>query len=353
MRPFIQPFLSSLFRPLAAGLLALAASSAPALAGKDLDAIRARGSLVCGVAANGLAGFMVVDSQGKWTGIDVDVCRAVAAALFGDAEKVKYVPVTGQQRFTALQSGEVDMLSNNTTWTLTRDTALGLDFVGITYYDGQGFMVPKKLGVKSAKELNGASICVPSGSTTELNIADYFRANRMTFKPVIIEDMDQIRLAFFAGRCDVYTGDTARLYASRAANVPPPQKPDDFVILPEIISKEPLGPLVRHGDQQFADIVRWAQYAMLEAEEYGITQANVDEMLKSENPTIKRILGVTPGMGKALGVDEKWVFNIVKQVGNYVESFERNLGQGSALRMERGLNNLWTRGGLQYAPPIR
>ena len=353
MRPFIQPFLTSLFRPLAAGLIALAASTAPALAGKDLDAIRARGSLVCGVAANGLAGFMVVDSQGKWTGIDVDVCRAVAAALFGDAEKVKYVPVTGQQRFTALQSGEVDMLSNNTTWTLTRDTALGLDFAGITYYDGQGFMVPKKLGVKSAKELNGASICVPSGSTTELNIADYFRANRMTFKPVIIEDMDQIRLAFFAGRCDVYTGDTARLYASRAANVPPPQKPDDFVILPEIISKEPLGPLVRHGDQQFADIVRWAQYAMLEAEEYGITQANVDEMLKSENPTIKRILGVTPGMGKALGVDEKWVFNIVKQVGNYVECFERNLGQGSALRMERGLNNLWTRGGLQYAPPIR
>ena len=332
-------------------LLVLAAS--PAYAGKDLDAVKARGSLICGVAAGGLAGFMTVDSQGKWTGIDVDVCRAVAAALFGDAEKVKYVPVTGQQRFTALQSGEVDMLSNNTTWTLTRDTALGLDFVGITYYDGQGFMVPKKLGVKSAKELNGASICVPSGSTTELNIADYFRANRMTFKPVIIEDMDQIRLAFFAGRCDVYTGDTARLYASRAANVPPPQKPDEFVILPEIISKEPLGPLVRHGDQQFADIVRWAQYAMLEAEEYGITQANVDEMLKSENPTIKRILGVTPGMGKALGVDEKWVYNIVKQVGNYGETFERNLGKSSPLQMERGLNQLWTRGGLQYAPPIR
>ena len=331
----------------------LTASTAPALAGKDLDAIRSRGSLVCGVAANGLAGFMVVDSQGKWTGIDVDVCRAVAAALFGDAEKVKYVLVTGQQRFTALQSGEVDMLSNNTTWTLTRDTALGLDFVGITYYDGQGFMVPKKLGVKSAKELNGASICVPSGSTTELNIADYFRANKMTFKPVIIEDMDQIRLAFFAGRCDVYTGDTARLYASRAANVPPPQKPDDFVILPEIISKEPLGPLVRHGDQQFADIVRWAQYAMLEAEEYGITQANVDEMLKSENPTIKRILGVTPGMGKALGVDEKWVYNIVKQVGNYGESFETHVGTGSKLKIARGLNKLWTQGGLQYAPPIR
>ena len=225
--------------------------------------------------------------------------------MFGDSEKVKYVPLSGQTRFTALQSGEVDVLSNNSTWTLTRDTALGLDFVGVTYYDGQGFMVPKKLGVKSAKEMNGASICVPSGSTTELNIADYFRANKMTFKPVIIEDADQIRGAFFSGRCDVYTGDQARLYATRAANT---AKPDDYEILPEVISKEPLGPAVRHGDNQFADIVRWSQYAMLEAEEYGITSKNVDEMLKSDNPTIKRILGVTPGMGKALGVDEKWVY---------------------------------------------
>ena len=353
MRSTVQSFLGSLIRPLAAGLSALAAMAAPALAGKDLDTVRGRGHLVCGVAANGLAGFMVVDSQGKWAGIDVDVCRAVAAALFGDAEKVKYVPVTGQQRFTALQAGEVDMLSNNTTWTLTRDTALGLDFVGVTYYDGQGFMVPKKLGVKSAKELNGASICVPSGSTTELNVADYFRANRMTFKPVVIEDMDQIRAAFFAGRCDVYTGDGARLYASRAANVPPPLSADDFVILPEIISKEPLGPAVRHGDQQFADIVRWTQFAMLEAEENGIDSKNVDAMLKSENPNIRRILGVTPGMGKALGVDEKWVYNTIKQVGNYGESFERNVGMGSPLKIARGLNALWTQGGLQYAPPIR
>ncbi len=337
------------FLALAIGLAAVLPSG-HALAGRDLDAVKARGALICGVAAGGLAGFMAADSQGKWTGLDVDVCRAVAAALFGDSEKVKYVPVSPQQRFTALQSGEVDMLSNNTTWTLTRDTALGLDFTGVTYYDGQGFMVPKKLGVKSAKELNGATICVPSGSTTELNIADYFRANRMTFKPVIIEDVDQIRAAFFSGRCDVYTGDRARLFATRSANT---ANPDDYVILPEIISKEPLGPVVRHGDNQFGDIVRWAQYAMLEAEEYGITSKNVDEMLKSDNPVIKRILGITPGMGNALGVDEKWVYNIVKQVGNYGECFERNLGMASPLKMDRGLNKLWTQGGLQYAPPIR
>jgi len=336
----------------AVGLAALSPAT-EALAGKDLDAVKARAQLICGVAAGGLAGFMTVDSQGKWTGLDVDVCRAVSAAIFGDSEKVKYVPVTPQQRFTALQAGEVDMLSNNTTWTLTRDTALGLDFTGVTYYDGQGFMVNKKLGIKSAKELGGATICVPSGSTTELNVADYFRSQKMTFKPVIIEDVDQIRAAFFNGRCDVYTGDSARLWATRAANVPPPAKPEDFVILPEIISKEPLGPVVRHGDNQFADIVKWTQYAMVEAEEYGITSQNVDEMLKSDNPSIKRILGVTPGMGKALGVDEKWVYSIVKQVGNYGECFERNLGMSSPIKMERGLNQLWTKGGLQYAPPIR
>jgi len=334
-------------------LVALTAMSGAAHAGKDLDAIKARGSLICGIAANGLAGFMVVDSQGKWTGLDVDVCRAVSAAIFGDAEKVKYLPVSGQQRFTALQSGEVDMLSNNTTATLSRDTSLGLDFTAVTYYDGQGFMVNKKLGVKSAKEINGASVCVPSGSTTELNLADFARANKLTLKPVVIEDMDQIRQAFFAGRCDVYTGDSSRLYSTRAANVPPPAKPEDFIILPEIISKEPLAPAVRHGDNQFADIVRWSQYAMIEAEEYDITAKNVDEMLKSENPSIKRILGVTPGMGKALGVDEKWAYNIVKQVGNYGESFERNVGMGSPLKIERGLNALWSKGGLQYAPPIR
>src|SRR5882672_7383044 len=330
--------------------LATVFQSGHALAGKDLDAVKTRGTLICGVAAGGLAGFMVADSQGKWKGLDVDVCRAVAATIFGDSEKVKYVPLSGQQRFTALQSGEVDMLSNNTTITLTRDTALGLDFTAVTYYDGQGFLVNKKLGVKSAKELNGATVCVQPGTTTELNLADYFRANKMTFKPVVIEKVEEVRAAFFAGRCDVFTTDASGLYATRAANAP---NPDDYIILPEIISKEPLGPLVRHGDNQFADIVRWSFNAMLEAEEYGITSKNVDEMLKSENPSIKRILGVTPGMGKALGVDEAWVVNIVKQVGNYGESFERNVGSGSTLKIERGLNKLWTQGGLQYSPPIR
>jgi general L-amino acid transport system substrate-binding protein len=334
-----------------AGVAAMFMSTG-AMAGKDLDNIKARGALVCGVGT-GTAGFMLADSTGKWVGLDVDVCRAVAAALFGDAEKVKYVPLTSQQRFTAVQSGEVDMVMGNATYTLTRDTALGLDFTGVFYYDGQSFLVPKTLGVKSAKELNGATVCVAPGTTTELNLADYFRANKMTFKPVVIEKIDEIRSAFFAGRCDVYTTDASSLAATRAANVPPPRTFDDFLILPEIISKEPLGPVVRHGDNQFADIVRWALYAMIEAEEYGISSKNVDEMLKSENPAIKRILGVTPGMGKALGVDEKWVYNIVKQVGNYGESYDRNVGKDSALKIDRGLNKLWSQGGLQYAPPIR
>jgi general L-amino acid transport system substrate-binding protein len=335
----------------AAGL-AVIFTSTGAMAGKDLDAVKARGNLSCGIG-QGTAGFMLQDSQGKWVGLDVDVCRAVSAAIFGDSEKVKYVPLSAQQRFTALQSGEVDILSNNTTITLTRDTALGLDFTAVTYYDGQGFLVNKKLGVKSAKELNGATVCVAPGTTTELNLADYFRANKMTFKPVVIEKVEDIRAAFFSGRCDVYTTDASGLYSTRAANVPAPATAADFIVLPEIISKEPLAPAVRHGDNQFADIVRWTQYAMIEAEEYGINSKNVDEMLKSDNPSIKRILGVTPGMGKALGVDEAWVVNIVKQVGNYGESFERNVGSGSPLKIERGLNKLWTQGGLQYAPPIR
>ena len=330
----------------AAGLLGAAGT---AQAGKDLDAIKVRGQLICGVNT-GVAGFAQADSQGKWVGLDVDVCRAVAAAVFGDSEKVKYVPTTAQQRFTALQSGEVDILARNTTVTLTRDTALGLDFTAVNYYDGQGFMMNKKLGVKSAKELNGATVCVEPGTTTELNLADYFRANKMTFKPVVIEKVEEVRAAFFSGRCDVYTTDASGLYSTRASNSP---NPDDYMVLPEIISKEPLAPAVRHGDNQFADIVRWSQYAMLEAEEYGISSKTVDEMLKSENPSIKRILGVTPGMGKALGVDEAWVDNIIKQVGNYGESFERNVGSGSILKIDRGLNKLWTQGGLQYAPPIR
>jgi general L-amino acid transport system substrate-binding protein len=336
---------------MAAGIAAatLLGAAGTAQAGKDLDAIKARGQLICGVNT-GVAGFAQADSQGKWVGLDVDVCRAVAAAVFGDSEKVKYVPTTAQQRFTALQSGEVDILARNTTVTLTRDTALGLDFTAVNYYDGQGFMVNKKLGVKSAKELNGATVCVQPGTTTELNLADYFRTNKMTFKPVVIEKVEEVRAAFFSGRCDVYTTDASGLYSTRAANAP---NPDDYMVLPEIISKEPLAPAVRHGDNQFADIVRWSQYAMLEAEEYGISSKTVDEMLKSENPSIKRILGVTPGMGKALGVDEAWVVNIIKQVGNYGESFERNVGMGSPLKIDRGLNKLWTQGGIQYAPPIR
>ncbi|MBU8876213.1 amino acid ABC transporter substrate-binding protein [Reyranella sp. MMS21-HV4-11] len=340
-----------MFKKVMAGVFAagLVGAAGTAYAGKDLDAIKARGQLLCGVST-GVAGFASADSQGKWTGIDVDVCRAVAAAIFGDADKVKFIPTTAQQRFTALQSGEVDLLVRTTTYTLTRDTALGFDFTGINYYDGQGFMVNKKLGVKSAKELNGATVCVQPGTTTELNLADYFRANKMTFKPVVIEKIEEVRAAFFAGRCDVFTTDASGLYATRVANAP---TPDDYIILPEIISKEPLGPVVRHGDNQFADIVRWAFFAMLEAEEYGITSKNVDEMLKSDNPAIKRILGVTPGMGKALGVDEKWVYNIIKQVGNYGEVFDRTVGAGSPLKIARGQNALWTQGGLQYAPPIR
>src|SRR5436309_12888346 len=323
-----------------------------AQAGATLDKVKQAGQISCGVGT-GIAGFGAPDSQGRWAGFNIDICRALSAAIFGAADKVKYVPLTAQQRFTALQSGEVDLLSNNTTDTLQRDTALGLNFAPVVFYDGQGFLVNKKLGVKSAKELNGATVCVAPGTTTELNLADYFRGTKMSFKPVVIEKVEEIRAAFFSGRCDVYTTDASGLYATRAANVPPPAKPDDFVILPEIISKEPLAPAVRHGDNQFADIVRWTQYAMIEAEEYGINSKNVDEMLKSDNPSIKRILGVTPGMGKALGVDEKWVYNIIKQVGNYGESYERNVGQGSILKIDRGLNKLWTQGGLQYAPPIR
>jgi general L-amino acid transport system substrate-binding protein len=332
-----------------AAIVTLAGFTGAAQAGPDMDAVKARGHVICGVTT-GIAGFSAADSQGKWKGLEVDVCRGVAAALFGDSEKVKYVPTTAQQRFTALQSKEVDLLSRTTTWTLTRDTALGFDFTGITYYDGQGFMVAKKLGVKSAKELNGATVCVQPGTTTELNLADYFRSNKMSFKPVVIEKLDEITQAFFSGRCDVYTTDASGLYSTRATSAP---KPDDYLILPEIISKEPLGPVVRHGDNQWGDLVRWVHNAMLEAEEYGITSKNVDEMLKSDNPVIKRILGVTPGMGKALGVDEKWAYNIIKQVGNYGESFDRNLGPETPLKIDRGLNKLWTQGGLQYAPPIR
>jgi general L-amino acid transport system substrate-binding protein len=324
-------------------------ASNPAQAGPTLDKIKQAGGFSCGVPT-GLPGYAQPDAQGVYSGFDIDICKALSAAIFGDPNKVKYVPLTAQQRFTALQSGEVDILSNNTTWTLTRDTDLGFDFAPVVFYDGQGFMVAKKLGVKSAKELNGATVCVQPGTTTELNLADYFRANKMDYKPVVIEKVDEVVSAFFGGRCDVYTTDSSGLAAVRVGRA---SNPDDYIILPERISKEPLAPVVRHGDNQWHDIVDWVVYALMQGEESGITQANVDDMLKSDDPNIKRMLGVTPGMGKALGLEENWAYNEIKLVGNYGEIFDRNLGMGSPMKLERGLNNLWTKGGLLYAMPIR
>lgn len=331
----------------AAAVVVFAAQGAQA--GATFDAVKGKGFVQCGVST-GVSGFSAADSQGNWKGLDVDMCRAIAAAIFGDASKFKVTPLTPQQRFTALQSGEVDVLTRNTTQTLQRDTALGLNAAGVNYYDGQGFMVAKKLGVKSAKELNGATVCVQPGTTTELNLADYFRANKMDFKPVVIEKQDEVVGAFVAGRCDVFTTDASQLASVRVTQTP---NPNDYVILPEIISKEPLGPVVRHGDDQWFDVVKWSLFAMIEAEEYGVSSKNVDEMLKSENPNIKRIVGTTEGGGKNLGVDEKWAYNIIKQVGNYGETFERNIGKDSPMKLERGLNELWTKGGLMYAWPIR
>jgi general L-amino acid transport system substrate-binding protein len=313
-----------------------------------LDDVKAKGFIQVGVNGD-LFGFGKPDEKGVWKGLDVDTAKAVAAAIFGDAEKVKYTPLTAKTRFTALQSGEIDVLCRNATQTLTRDTELGLDFAHVNYYDGQGFLVPKKLGVKSAKELNGATICVLPGTTTEQNVADYFRVNKMTMKPVVIESTAELAKAFFAGRCDCLTSDASQLAGSRA--VAP--NPSDYVILPEIISKEPLAPAVRHGDNQWKDIVNYCVLAMVEGEELGITSKNVDEMLQSTDPKVQRFLGVTPGNGKALGLDEKWAYNIIKQVGNYGEVFERNVGVNTPLMIERGLNALWTNGGLMYSPPFK
>lgn len=321
----------------------------PAQAGPTLDKIKQAGTLSCGVQT-GTPGFAQPDSQGKYSGFNVDICRAISASIFGDPDKVKYVPLTAQQRFTALQSGEVDVLSNNTTWTLQRDTELGFNFGPVVFYDGQGFMVAKKLGVKTAKELNGATVCVQPGTTTELNLADYFRSNKMEFKPIVIEKVDELLAAFFSNRCDVLTSDSSALAAYRSGRA---SNPDDYVILTERISKEPLAPVVRHGDDQWFDLVKWVVFALMQAEESNITQKNVDEMTKSEDPGIKRMLGVTPGMGKALGLDEKWAYNAIKAVGNYGEIFEKHLGLNSPLKLERGYNNLWTKGGLIYAMPIR
>ncbi|CAO3419923.1 amino acid ABC transporter substrate-binding protein [Azospirillum argentinense] len=337
------------------GILAAAAAAmvfgavTGAQAGPTLDAVKGRGFVQCGVNA-GLPGFGNPDSSGNWTGLDVDYCRAVAVALFNDPNKVKFTPLSAQQRFPAIQSGEVDLLSRNTTVTLTRDTSVGLNFAPVTYYDGQGFMVNKKLGVKSAKELNGATVCVQAGTTTELNLADYFRTNNMSYNPVVIESNDEVNAAYFAGRCDVLTTDASGLAGTRAGVAP---VPDDHIILPEIISKEPLAPAVRHGDDQWFDVVKWTVYATIQAEEMGITSKNVDEFVNSKNPEIQRILGTSPGMGKALGLDEKWAYNIIKTMGNYGEIFERNVGTKTPLKLERGLNALWTNGGLQYAMPIR
>jgi general L-amino acid transport system substrate-binding protein len=336
-------------RGFAIALTIAVGTTAPALAGPTLDKIKQAGAVTCGVPT-GVPGFAQPDNQGKYAGFDVDICRAFSAAIFGEPDKVKYVPLTAQQRFTALQSGEVDVLSNNTTWTLQRDTQLGFNFGPVVFYDGQGFLVPKKLNVKSAKDLNGATICVQPGTTTELNLADYFRGNKMDFKPVVIEKIDEVYAAFFSGRCDVMTGDSSALAAQRIGRAP---NPDDYVVLPERISKEPLAPVVRHGDEEWHDIVDWVVYALMEAEEKGITQKNVDEMAKSDAPDIKRMLGTTPGMGKALNLDEKWAYNAIKLVGNYGEIFDKHLGLGSPLKLERGYNNLWTKGGLIYAMPIR
>ena len=334
---------------LAIGVAVALGLTAAAEAGTTLDKVKAAGGFSCGVPV-GTPGFGMPDSQGKYSGFDIEFCRAISAALFGDSEKVKYVPLTAVQRFTALQSGEVDILSNNTTWTLQRDTQLGLNFGPVVFYDGQGFMVPKKTNIKTAKELNGATICVAPGTTTELNLADYFRANKMEFKPVVIEKVDELYAAFFSGRCDVMTSDASALAAQRIGRA---SNPDDYIVLTERISKEPLAPVVRHGDEEWHDIVDWVVYALMEAEERGITQKNLDEMAKSEAPDIKRMLGTTPGMGKALGLDEKWAYNAIKAVGNFGEIFDRHLGLGSPLKIERGYNNLWTKGGLIYAMPIR
>ena len=345
-------FLSKRCMTAASGVAAacwLFMSAGSAIAGPTLDKTRQAGELRCGINT-GLAGFATADSQGRYTGFDVDFCRAVAAAVLGDAAKVRFTPLSAQQRFAAIQSGEVDLLSRNTTWTLQRDAELGLNFAPVNFYDGQGFMVPRKLGVKSAKELNGASICVPAGSTTELNLADFARSNGISVKPVVIESLDEVENAYFSGRCDALTNDASGLAGARLGKA---ANPDDHVILSERISKEPLALTVRQGDEEWNDIVRWVVYALIEAEERGVTQKNADEMLKSDDPTIKRLLGATPGMGKALGLDEKWAYNAVKAVGNYGEIFDRNIGKDSPLKLERGLNDLWTRGGLMYAMPVR
>lgn len=333
---------------MAAAAVLTVAGASDALAGPTLDAVKAKGFVQCGVNT-GLAGFGSPDASGNWSGFDIDYCRAVAAAIFGDGTKVKFTPLTAKERFTALQSGEVDLLARNTTWTMSRDTQLGLDFAGTSYYDGQGFMVKSGLGVKSALELGGATVCVQTGTTTELNLADYFRANNLQLNAVVFEKSDETVAAYDQGRCDAFTTDASGLYAERSKLA----NPADHIVLPEIISKEPLGPAVRQGDDEWHNIISWTHYALINAEELGVTQANVEEMKASENPDIRRLLGAEGDFGPMIGLGNDWAVNIIKTVGNYGEVFERNLGANTPLQIARGLNALWNKGGIQYAPPVR
>ncbi len=335
-------------RMIALAALAVVFAAQSVSAQTTLKAVKDRGSLNCG--SNGtLAGFGLPDAQGKWTGLDVDYCKALAAAVLGDANKVKFVPLSAKDRFTALQSGEVDILARNTTWTSSRDTSLGLNFAGVNYYDGQGFMVRKALKVNSAMELNGASVCVQQGTTTELNLSDFFRAHNMQVKTVTFATANEAVKAYDAGRCDAYTTDASGLYAERLrlANA------DQHIVLPEVISKEPLGPAVRHGDDQWLDIAKWTLYALINAEELNITQKNLDEMSKSTNPDVKRFIGTEGNYGEQLGLPKDWAVQIIKAVGNYGEVFDRNVGANSPLKIDRGLNKLWNKGGIVYAPPVR
>lgn len=328
-----------------AGALGLVAGGAQAA---KLDQIKSKGFLTCGVS-QGLPGFSAPDDKGNWAGIDVDVCRAVAAAIFNDPTKVKFTPLSAKDRFTALQSGDIDVLSRNTTWSMSRDTQLGLNFTGVTYYDGQGFMIRKDKKVNSALELSGASVCTQTGTTTEQNLADFFRANNMTYEVIAFATNDEVVKAYDAGRCDAITTDRSGLAGERLKLT----NPDDHIVLPEIISKEPLGPVVAHGDDQWFDLVKWVLFAQINAEELGVTSKNLDEQLKSANPEVKRLLGTEGNFGEMLGLGKDWVVQIVKLVGNYGEMYDRNVGPNTPLKLQRGTNALWNKGGLQYAPPIR
>lgn len=337
-----------LLAPVCLGLLV--AVPTPALAGKTLDAVKARGQLVCGVNT-GLAGFAQADSNGQWSGLDVDVCRAVAAAVLGDPNKVKWVPLNAQQRFTALQSGEIDLLSRNTTWTLSRDASLGMHFTAVTYYDGQGFLVPVKAKLKSAKQMKGATVCVQAGTTTEKNLTDYSRANALSIKPVVFDKLEAATGAYFSGRCVAFTADASALASIRNKEA---KNPAEHQILPDLISKEPLGPMVRRGDDEWFAIAKWVVFGLIEAEEVGVTQANADkELATSTDPVVMRLLGKTEDLGKQLGLDKEWLLRAIKATGNYGEIFERNVGPKTALNLPRGSNRLWSQGGLMYAPPLR